>query len=304
MARFLLLSIHFNPKYFCFGKMYCLKETNMYNNCAPTKSLPFLHKPMQLAKYSLSIGLMFVSTLSVANNVSLSTQRIYLDQETPNANFVIRNRDNASQECSLGLTYFQFDEHGSMLPYDGVTPPNAAENIARYSPKRFNIEPNSKQTVRFTLRRKRDIPAIEHRSYITVSCKNIITSDSVKVDDGLASISIRPQLQHNIPLIVRPKPLTATLQFSDVILDNNRLSFNLHRQGPRSVYGKVKLVDLSSGKTVSESGNFAIYHETKLKSLHMAVPKGLSLNSLKLEFNESKQEGGTFAMWQASPSNY
>jgi P pilus assembly chaperone PapD len=270
----------------------------------PAQSPQSLDLATRLAKFCLSLGLLFVTTVSVANNISLSTQRIYLDQESPNANFVIKNRDAYPQKCSLGIIYFQFDEQGSMLPYNGTNPPpNAADNIARYSPKHFKIEPNGKQTVRFTLRRKRDITAIEHRAYVTVSCKNLMAVAQVKVSNDLATIPIRPQLQHNIPLIVRPKSLTATLQFSDVALARDKLSFNLHRQGARSVYGKVKLVDKDSGNTLSESGNFAIYHETKHKSLHMAVPSGLSLDSLKLEFNEPEQEGGTFAMWQASPSS-
>jgi P pilus assembly chaperone PapD len=276
----------------------------MITNRYPDKSLQPFGFTTLLTKFSLSITLLFVSTLSNANNISLSTQRIYLDQDSPTANFEIRNRDNYSQECSLGITYFQFDEQGSILPYDGITPPpNAAENIARYSPKHFKIEPNAKQKVRFSLRRKRDITAIEHRSYITVTCKNLMPSEQFTVGNDLVSIPIRPQLQHNIPLIVRPKNLSATLQFSDVVLENNKLSFNLHRQGPRSVYGKVKLVNNSNGDTLSESANFTIYHETTQKSLHMSVPVGLSLNNIRLEFNESEREGGTYAMWQASPSS-
>jgi P pilus assembly chaperone PapD len=254
-----------------------------------------------LVKVSFSLGLLILSHLSNANNVSLSTQRIFLDQESPNANFEIKNREIYPQECKLGITYNDFDEIGNMLPYLKSEPPlNAAEKVARFSPKNFRIEPNSKQVVRFTLRRKHDTPPIEHRSYLTVACKNLIDNRIFKVADGQTSIPINPQLQHNIPLIVRPKALSVELRFSDVALKERRLTFKLHREGTRSVYGKVKLVDKQNGETVDESGSFAIYHETKEKLLLMAVPQGLSLNNIKLEFNEAKEEGNAVATWQNS----
>ena len=254
-----------------------------------------------MTKYSFVFILFFMSTISFANNISLSTQRIYLDQQHPNANFVIRNRDAIGQSCNLGITYFQFDEEGSMSAYDGTaTPVNAAENVARFSPKHFKIEPNGKQIVRFKLRRKSDTPEIEHRSYITVKCKVAQEKDRISVSGELATIPIRAQLQHNIPLIVRPKKLNAKLWFSDVSLTDNKLSLVLHREGTKSVYGKVTLLEKNSGNTLSQSANFAIYHETKAKSLYMTVPEGVSLEHLKIEFNEAKEEGDVSASWQAS----
>jgi P pilus assembly chaperone PapD len=270
----------------------------------PNKPTFGLGRLSWLIKSSFSVSLIMISSLSSANNISLSTQRIYLDQENPNTNFVIKNRDNHPQECRLGLTYNNFDEEGKMLPYTGSVPPqNAAEKVARYSPKNFKIEPNQRQAVKFTLRRKRDTSAIEHRSYLTVACKNIIDNTQFNVEGGLVSIPIRPQLQHNVPIIVRPRPLTLTLRFSEIELTGNALTFNLHREGTRSVYGKVKIIDLDTGDTIDESGNFAIYHETKKKNFYMTVPSGLSLNNIKLEFNEYKKEGDMVATWQVTPSN-
>ena len=272
--------------------------------CSKSTPISSIRTNISSIKLSLSFALALVSSLSYSNNVSLSTQRIYLDQENPNTNFVIKNRDIYPQECSLGILYNDFDEEGKMLPYSGNEPPaNAAEKVARFSPKHFKIAPNEKQAVRFTLRRKRDTAAMEYRSYLTVACKNLINSNQFNVVGERVTIPIKPQLQHNIPLIVRPKPLSVSLKFSDVELVDNILSFNLHRQGTRSVYGKVKLVDLDSGSTLDESGNFAIYHETKKKSLYMAVPAGLSLSDIKLEFNENKEEGNAVAMWQTAQSN-
>ncbi|WP_158769193.1 hypothetical protein [Paraglaciecola sp. L1A13] len=253
---------------------------------------------IRFTKIGLFVGGVILSHLTFANNISLSTQRIYVDQKHSSTNFDIKNRDSTAQKCDLGITYFEFDENGIMSAYSGVSPPdNAAENVVRFSPKHFVIKPNAKQTVRFRLRRKSDTPVVEHRSYVTLQCKSTQASEKISVNGELASIPLRSQLQQNIPLIVRPRKLDATLKFSDVTLVDNKLSFVLSREGTKSVYGKVTVVNKSNGHILNESANFAIYHETKQKYLQMAVQEKISLDGIVLKFNESEREGDLSAVW-------
>jgi P pilus assembly chaperone PapD len=235
--------------------------------------------------------------------IGISTKRIYLDQDNTTSNFVISNRNFQAQDCTLSTTHYNFDEFGSMFEHKGQTlPPYAAENIMRYSPKTFKIDANKKQTVRFTLRRKSNIDAIEHRAYLQIACSEIVEeSTGIASPDGFVKVTLKPKLVQAIPIIVRPRELPASVEFLNVSLQGETLTFDIAKQGNRSVFAKVQVLQRSNSNIISESAAFPIYLETRQKSFNMAIESGLNLNDLVIKLNEQAEFGGTIShTWPAA----
>lgn len=259
---------------------------------------------MRFVKIIFSSLLFFIcSSIHVNANVGVSTYRLYLDSEQSSENFIITNRLNASQKCSLGINHYTFDQQGEMGNYDGdVLPQYAAEKLMRFSPKNFTIPAKKAQTVRFSLRRKKGTDNIEHRAFLSVRCKEELpkNNDTIKDSDELIRLSFSPVLEHNIPLIVRPQRLMATAEFANVKMHKALLTFDLKRTGKRSLIGKVQLIDKNSGELLTESKQFVIYIETTRKSFELDVDAEYRLKDIMIKFIEDTNYGGTVTQtWSA-----
>lgn len=226
-------------------------------------------------------------------DVSISSRRISVDYEDSSTNFIVTSRQKTAQVCNLSLTHNSFDVVGNMSHYTGSElPPYAADNLVRYSPKRFELPANKKQTIRFTLRRRPNTPEMEHRSYVLLACSNKKSDQPLVIDPNSASFFISPQLVHSIPLIVRPQKLKVDVSFDNVKIDNDLLSFNLKRYGDRSVYGKVHVLNKYSNELISTSASVVMYIETTDKSFHMKLPISIQREQLVLKFKEDANFGG------------
>jgi P pilus assembly chaperone PapD len=249
------------------------------------------------------IGLFTITIILLAlpqanASVGISTKRIYLDQDNSSSNFVLSNRTINPQNCALNITHYNFDEFGTMLPQDGNTLPQyPAEKLFRYSPKKFQITAQQKQTVRFTLRRRKDVEAYEHRAYLVVECADIAPPplNTNTNTSGMVNVKMSPRLLQNIPIIVRPKNLEATVQFLNVKLSNNTLHFDMLREGNRSVFGKISIYERQSQDLITESAPVIIYVDSRLKSFNMAVPGNYVLDDLLVTLNEDAKYGGVIS---------
>jgi P pilus assembly chaperone PapD len=240
----------------------------------------------------LGFGSLLYCVQSLAD-VSISSRRINVDYEQSSTNFIVTSRQNTPQECDLSLTHNSFDEAGNMRHYTGKElPPYAADNLIRYSPKHFDLPANKKQTIRFTLRRRPNTPAMEHRSYVVVACSDKAAPLVLAADTGAPEFSIRPILKHSIPLIVRPQKLKVDVRFDKVEIENNTLVFDLKRVGDRSVYGNINVINKDNNEIVSTSASLVMYIETTNKSFNMKLPILMNKEQLVLQFKEDSNFGG------------
>jgi hypothetical protein len=240
------------------------------------------------------LGLALISTLS-AQAMSISTYRIYLDSENSSASFVMYNATSLEESCKLSLVHHNFDEFGTISAVDSaVLPDNSASPWIRYSPKNFSAAALSPQTVRFTLRRKANTSAQEYRSYLRVYCKANETASS-KSESTTTSISVKPRMVQNVPIIVQ-------VNFSNFHLVDNSLHFDIHRQGNRSVYGKIELIDKKSGEVISYRKNISIYTETNLYKYELPS-SDKALNELGVRFVEDTKFGGSIDYQQDATVN-
>jgi len=230
-----------------------------------------------------------------AQAVSLSTYRVYLDSENSSASFLMFNKTALSESCDLSLVHNNFTPSGKMLVHTGnELPDNSAEPWMRYSPRSFIVAPQNPQTVRFTLRRKSGSKPAEYRSYMRISCDPIDRPDVSSKSNGsdnIAKLSIKPKIVQNVPIIVRTGKLQASLLFSDFSITDKRLKFNITRQGNRSVYGTLELVNKRNNDVLVFRKNVSIYAEVDTVEYVLGT-SGISPEQLAVRFKEDNSYGG------------
>jgi hypothetical protein len=139
------------------------------------------------------------------------------------------------------------------------------------------------------MRRKPNAEAAEFRSFLAADCTIDATESGLNKD---IQYGLTPRLRHNIPLIVRTGALEATVEFTDISVAVEQVKFAVLRQGTRSVYGHLALIDTRTNEIVDENRHFVVYLETPKKSVTFAT-QGVSLEHLSIRFVENKKEGGS-----------
>tara|TARA_R110001583_G_scaffold9788_2_gene45936 strand:- start:53650 stop:54423 length:774 start_codon:yes stop_codon:yes gene_type:complete len=244
-------------------------------------------------KLFFTLGILFFYHALVYAEVSVSTHRLFLDLDQKSTEFRVKNPDAYEYQCEIKFSHYKFNERGDLSVYEDKTfiPENSASQIIRFSPKRFIISPKSHQKIRFNLRNKRDTIAQEYRSHVKVICKAKQDVSKENLSSEFANVAIKPVLVFNIPLVVRPKKLTADVSIENISEGpNNTLTLDLKRSGERSIYGMLNIYD-EEDELVISSRSFPIYHETTSKPLSIKLPN-FQGKTLKVEFIEDEKKSG------------
>ena len=220
---------------------------------------------------------------------SISTYRIYLDNDNRQQKFMVRNASAIPEKCDISFSYMAYEENGqakklSKEQQDALS--TAALNHLRYSPSQFTIEPKSSQYIAFNYRRQiNDAPA-EYRTYVNIKC--------ISLDDQTKQgISLTPTIMHSVPLVIRsgrPTELDANLTFTNIERKEDTIAFRLQHQGTRSVYGDLYLVSDKGEKRNLLQRNIVIYPEMQYKDFAFSL-KDVNDKNLRIEF----QETGTYS---------
>lgn len=245
------------------------------------------------------VGLPVIFTVLMASSfysqaVSLTSYRIYLDDNNRTESFIIFAKGNSPEKCSLKLKHFNFNETGNMTLHKDDTPPeNSSESWVRFSPKNFTVEPRKPQTIRFTMRRKPNAEASEYRSYLAISCKNVNNAEVETVPDR-PSVTVQPNLVQNVPIIVRTGPLEAIAQFENIIIGEGNVTATLKRTGDRSLYGRLSLVNNKTGEELTFIEGISVYPETTYYQFKFPIKNNNmpSISEMAIKFVENENYGG------------
>jgi P pilus assembly chaperone PapD len=175
-----------------------------------------------------------------------------------------------------------------------------ADSMIRYSPRQITITPNSFQKLRLMVRKPKSLEHGEYRTHMvfqTIPPTKINDLDEEKKD---LKISITPLVQISIPVIIRHGKTHATASLSNVILhDDNTLSFDLNREGNRSLYGDLQaFIKNKNGKEkqIGYVKGLAVYHPNPLRrsSISVDLPDNLNRSDYELivRFKEDEAYGG------------
>ena len=228
-------------------------------------------------------------TSSASWALGISSFRIYLDFDKRQQNFMMYNKDAYTQHCKLYLRYYIENDKGELEVYENDTlPENSAEPWLRFSPKSFSIAPAQAQSVAFQLRRRANTQPAEYRSHVTIDCDFDVEEYQQAIELNVANFV--PKLRTNIPVVLRTGSIDVDVSFSNIVVNNGAVSFDLNRQGKRSIFGDIELIDTRSDKVIANIPQLSIY-EIASKSYKLPT-EGVPLNKLKLRFTENTEYGG------------
>jgi len=254
------------------------------------------------------VAVLLTLTIPLASKAaSLTTYRIYLDDNNRTESFVVFAKGSTSEQCSLNFSHFDFDENGTMSKNPGKSlPENSAKPWVRYSPRNFILTPGKPQSVRFSMRRKPNAEPKEYRSYVAMICEELAVDNNSSQDDSenpvMPKVSIKPVLVQNVPIIVRTGKLDVEANFTNINVNGNKISATLARQGTRSLYGRLTLVDIDSGEELSFTNGVSIYPETSSFPVLFELSKEYgdpSKKNLLMRFEEDENYGGELIIEKA-----
>lgn len=252
-----------------------------------------------VAKMALVAGTVASILWSLSSHaVSLTTYRIYLDDNNRTESFIMFTRGSLPEQCTLDFKHFNFNDTGEMtLNRDKKSPENSAEPWVRYSPRNFVIQPGKPQTVRFAMRRKPNSEPAEYRSYIAVLCEDIIEKKSTvngEIPKDRAQVSVKPLLVQNVPLIVRTGKLNVSASFENLVVEGNKLKGVIKRSGDRSIYGRLSLINKNTDEEIVFKDTISIYTETSTYAFEFEITgKNMpAIDDLLVRFTEDDIYGG------------
>jgi len=180
-----------------------------------------------------------------------------------------------------------------------------AKDMIRYSPRRVDIKPGQKQTIRLAARRPKNLPDGEYISHLVFKeiPSKIENGSQADNSEKKLKLAFRPTLKLAIPIIVRKGELSAIGEIKDVDLDApaaspNALTFTLGRSGERSLYGDVEIYEMSGeqlGDRIGFAKGIALYTDVSDRKVRVPLARDVSqgVDRLYVRYDEGGKYGGT-----------
>jgi hypothetical protein len=92
-------------------------------NTKSIKKIKLFLKTKKTIFSSLSMMLLMGASFS-SQGVSLTSYRLYLDDNNRTESFIIFAKGNVAEKCSLKIKHFSFDDNGNMSLYTGENIPD------------------------------------------------------------------------------------------------------------------------------------------------------------------------------------
>jgi hypothetical protein len=238
----------------------------------------------------LILGLLSTLICAKVHAASFGTYRIYLDPQTSQDKFVVKNRSVFPEQCDISFTYIQYEANGELVKLTAIEQAQRSEYVLsrlRFSPRQFTIEPKSFQHVTFKLRRQINDEPAEYRTYVNFACTEI---KERQVQEG---INLTPAMVMAVPLVLRTAPaskMSVNLSFVNVKQQGQSVSFRLEHTGNQSFFGDIDVMAEDGQKLLTLQRNFVMYPEMIYKDLRFSLGEH-SAKKVKLVFQDKSQGG-------------
>ncbi len=235
---------------------------------------------------------------SHAQGVSVAPVRVLFDAKIRSATVFLSNRTPEMTTYRISLVNRRMLENGSIVPAEVAEPGEYfADDLVRFSPRRVTIAPYGSQTIRLMVRRPRgDFPEdVEFRTHLSIRSMPPapLLKDLENIErltrEGKLSVQAVASVETVMPLLARFGDPQVTVQITEPTLDLNRgqsaspkLSFDLVREGARSVYGNLEVLYIAPGgqeTLVHLAKGLAVYYPTAKRRMIIDL-KALSLQAL------------------------
>jgi fimbrial chaperone protein len=273
------------------------------------------HRPVSSFLATLLLAGFAVAIASAAGpsgTVLISPKRVVFSGRARSAEVNLANPGETPVTYRIELVERRMLADGQLEPLpEGVTGDRSARALLSYSPHQVTVMPQSSQTVRLLLRKPADLPPGEYRSHLLCRAIPPANSRSGAASDPTAQ-QLHIQLFVNpgvaIPVIVRQgADLTTKVRLTDLVLVPGAgpkapatLTFQIHRDGPISVFGDLSLLYVAKGGTGGRSlaiqKGMAVYAEqaslTRVLRLALLPGETLRTGRLRLAFLSRPEDDG------------
>lgn len=252
-----------------------------------------------------AFGLLVLSRAAQADLMLFPT-RIVFDKQQRAAQVELMNQGKTPETYRISLVNRRMGPNGEFIAIDAPGPGEQfADAMLRYSPRQVTIPPGSSQIVRILLRKPDGLADGEYRSHLQFDRVAEATGassveDVAKREGKDVGVVIQALVGASIPVIVRQGDTHARLDLTDLAVQPGTLSFQMKREGNRSVYGDLLATfTTTAGVTfeVARAGGVAVYvpNAERRVQLPLQLPAGnaaLPQGTLKLAFRERPESGG------------
>jgi len=248
-------------------------------------------------------------------DITITPTRIVLEGRDRSGTILLANTGAKKATYRISVVNMRMSETGAFeeIPEGSALPGEQfAEDLVRFAPRQVTLDPGASQTVRIALRKPAGLAAGEYRSHLVIRAipdGSAGRSIEQKSGEGVAiSLSVIPGVA--LPVIVRHGELSAKATLSDFLYDpapmtgddgRASLTFNINREGNRSVYGDIAATYFAPGSDegvlLSEVNQLAVYTpiDRRIVKMMLAIPQGLELHSggrIAVTYRTPPKEGG------------
>lgn len=247
-----------------------------------------------LTSATLALTLLLSAQLARAD-LMLYPTRIELEKNQRAAQVELVNRGTKPETYRIVIVNRRMTDTGEIVEAKEAQPGEQfANTLLQYSPRQVTLQPGANQTVRISVRKPSDLAVGEYRSHLQFDRLPDAEGQSsleavAKPGAGQIAIVLQALVGASIPVIVRHGDTAATSTLENLKIEaatepgaGATLTFVMHRDGNRSVYGDLVAEFAASGAKaveVARVAGVAVYvpNTQRLARMPLKLPAGLDL---------------------------
>lgn len=218
----------------------------------------------------------FIKFSEPAHAVRVSLKRIVFDNQKRSEILTLINNTAQPKTYRLGWRKYRMSETQSLQLIDEGEDSSDilwADDMIRFAPRRVTVPPGGSQQIRLLLRRPKDLQEAEYRAHLWIIGET--KPENYTADTGSNQQAIRLSVQPaiSLPIFVRNGNLSATANITNTQLTRTatglKLSFDLNREGNRSIYGDFDFICTDTGQEIvlRQIRGIAVYTDINKRSL-------------------------------------
>lgn len=247
-------------------------------------------------KLTLFILFLCVFSFEAVAGLLIAPLRVNFDERERSKEVYVVNNSSERSTYRIGLKDLAAKAVGGYDNVDGLHP-TSAQNMLRFSPKQFSLEPGASQKVKIMARRPSSLAQGEYRSHLTFT-RVPESAQNSENNTGGASLKVNVLLNYSLPVTVRKGRASSNFEITGLDLvragENYQAKVNMEKNHNYSGYGVLKVYwkRSQSAKEVQVGllNEFKFFHELDKVTATVMLPDFVSERGFYRAVFEGKQE--------------
>jgi P pilus assembly chaperone PapD len=214
-----------------------------------------------------------------AGDLLVAPTRIIFERAARSSEITLTNIGDAPATYRISLEFKRMTADGQLID---VTEPSETEKLTqsmiRYAPRKILLAPGQPQQIRLSLRKPENLADGEYRVHMLFRAIPEEGIEQLAAQTGEPqgiSIQLRPIYGITIPIFVRHGSIDAKAVINNVsqtsVDGQPMLAVNIGRDGKKSVYGAIKILQAGAKKPVGYVRGVAVYPEVNQRTILVPI---------------------------------